>query len=332
MATPIETLERRRADWVRLDQMLSTAPSASLRGFRGEALLEISRLYRDACADLALAEQYQLTPETVQYLHELIGRAHNKIYPAQRFQYHTWWNTLFHIAPRQIYQDNCVRFCALLFFGLFSASAYMGYYESFFPDFAEQILGEQTQMMSESFSEINFRSDRSRDISINLTMVAFYIQHNTGIGLECFALGPLIIPGILKTAYNATFLGAAFGYMARPGTPGGESFMEFVVAHGPFELTAIALAAAAGLRIGLGWLITGGLTRLASMQKSAQKAMPVIAASCVLFFLAAFTEGLISPTNLPYAFKAAWGIMASTLLMLYFVVLGYPDRTVSQDR
>ena len=46
-------------------------------------------------------------------------------------------------------------------------------------------------------------------------------------------------------------------------------------------------------------------------------------ASGVLFVLAALTEGLISPSNLPYLFKAMFGMFSSTLLMIYFVVLGY---------
>ncbi len=333
MATPAETLEKRRADWVRLDQMLPQLTARSLRAFSGQRLVELSRLYRDACADLAMAVQYRLPPETVLYLHELVGRAHNTIYRSRRFQYQTWWDLVFRKAPQQIFRDGCVRFCALLFFGLFSASAYMGFDETNFPGFAEKMLGsEQANMMSESYSDINFRSGEGRDIRLNFIMVAYYIQHNTGIGLQCFATGPLIVPGIYTTGYNATFLGAAFGYMARSGTPGGDSFLEFVVAHGPFELTAIALAAAAGLRIGLGWLITGGLTRMASMQARAIEAIPVMAASGILFFLAALTEGMISPTSLPYTFKALWGMGASAMLMFYFVVLGYPQNTAQQNR
>jgi uncharacterized membrane protein SpoIIM required for sporulation len=100
--------------------------------------------------------------------------------------------------------------------------------------------------------------------------------------------------------------------------------LHFVTAHGTFELTAIALAAAAGLRIGSGWLITGGMTRLASLRLQALRAVPIMGASGVLFILAAFTEGLISPSGLPYLVKALFGMFASTLLMFYFIILGYP--------
>jgi uncharacterized membrane protein SpoIIM required for sporulation len=117
-----------------------------------------------------------------------------------------------------------------------------------------------------------------------------------------------------------------FGYMARADSDGGDNLLHFVTAHGAFELTAIALAAAAGLRIGMGWIFTNGLSRLASLRTQAINAVPVMAASGVLFFLAALTEGLISPTSLPYFFKALFGMFSSACLMFYFVILGYPTE------
>ena len=315
-----ETIERRRQEWHRLEQMLQQVSAGRLRGRKGEFVTQLSELYRSACADLAMAEQYRLSPEAVSYLHALVGQAHNTIYRSRRFQVDTWWDVMFRQAPQRIFQDHCVHICALVFFGIFGFSTYLAYNEGVFPGFAEQM-----EMMESSFSEVEF----GRDIGTNLQMVAFYIQHNTGIGLKCFAMGPLIIPGLYTTAYNACVLGASFGYMARGETAGGDSFLEFVTAHGAFELTAIALAAAAGLRIGTGWLFTEGLRRSASMQIQAHRAIPIMAASGVLFLLAALTEGLLSPSGLPYVLKAVWGMFSSALLMFYFVVLGYPTEKTS---
>ncbi len=326
MVNSAEIIERRRADWHRLDRMVDQLSGRSLRGSRGEGITELSSLYRSACADLAMAEQYRLTPETISYLHSLVGKAHNAIYRSRRFQVQTWWDVIFTYAPQQIFKDPCVHICAILFFGLFALSTYLAYNDNLFPGFAERMIGaEQIEMMEDSYSELEFE----RDAGTKIFMVSFYIQHNTSIGLKCFAYGPLILPGLIETAFNATFLGACFGYMARAETEGGDQFLEFVTAHGAFELTAIALAAAAGLRIGMGWLFTNGLTRLSSFQVQARKAIPIMAASAGLFILAALTEGLISPSNIPYFFKALWAIFSSALLMFYFVVLGYPREQSS---
>jgi uncharacterized membrane protein SpoIIM required for sporulation len=323
MSTNADRLKARRLQWERLETLLSELSSRRLRGARAEVLMEVSELYRSACADLAMAEQYRLPPETAHYLHGLVGRTHNLIYRSQRFQLQSSANLIFRYAPKQIFQDSCVHICALLFFGLFTLSAIIAWNEETFPGVAERILGaEQIESMESMYRDLRFDSGPEE----KLMMVGFYIQHNTGIGLTCFAGGPLILPGLWTTAYNATILGSTFGYMARPNTEGGDNLLQFVTAHGAFELTAIALAAAAGLRIGLGWLFTGGLSRLASLQLQAKRALPIMAASVVLFVLAAFTEGIISPSNIPYLFKALFGIASSTLLMYYFVVLGYPSE------
>jgi len=323
LANLAQTQQQRRSDWNRLERLLQQFGSGTIKGTSGEAVAEISDYYRRACADLAMAEQYQLSPSTVEYLHGLVGRAHNFLYRSEQFQFHQWWDLAFRIAPKKIFHDRCVQVAAVLFFGLFSLSTYLAYDDEGFPQFASAVIGPDQMEQMES----GFDRDLSRNFDEGMVMVAFYIQHNTGIGLMCFALGPLIIPGLFAIAYNGVFLGACFGYMARPSTTGGDTFLEFVTAHGAFELTAIAISGGAGLRIGMGWLFTGGLTRFASLQRQAQAAVPIMGVAAILFFLAALTEGLLSPTSLPYLFKAAWAIFSSSLLMFYFIVLGYPSET-----
>ncbi len=320
MSLLAETIAKRRADWDRLEEVLGKLSGSTKRP--GSLVVELSELYRRACADLALAEQYQLSPSMVEYLHGLVGRAHNHLYASRQFRYDEWFDLAFRFVPREIYRDTCIQVVGLLFFGLFCLSAYLAYNEDAFPMFAEKVLGpESIQQMEGSFSK-----ELGRDPGGDMVMAAFYIQHNTGIGFQCFAMGPLILPGLFATIFNAVFLGAAFGYMARPGVEGGDHFLEFVSAHGAFELTAIALSAGIGLRIGIrGWLFTNGLSRTASLQLEGRRAIPIITVAGVLFFLAALTEGFLSPSALPYGFKALWLIASSTLLMFYFVVLGYPE-------
>jgi hypothetical protein len=74
----------------------------------------------------------------------------------------------------------------------------------------------------------------------------------------------------------------------------------------------------------VGLISTGGLTRIGSLYQSAQRAVPVMVAAAMLFFLAALTEGFISPSPLPYTIKALWAVISSGLISFYFVILGYP--------
>ncbi|TWU24359.1 hypothetical protein Pla52o_22860 [Novipirellula galeiformis] len=320
-------LDKRRVQWSELETLCDAMESrgrtdraggAEHRGAQGIA--RFASLYRSACADLALADAYQLPPNTVTYLHQLVARAHNQLYRAAPSEPSTWIDVLFYEAPRQIFADSCVRVATLLFFGLFTLAMYMGYDEQRFPGFATAVMGESQLESLESMYEDKLEGSLDHYVS----MAGFYINHNTGIGLTCFASGILIIPCLFKLAYNAVVLGVAFGYMARPDVTGGENFFQFVTAHGPFELTAIALSAAAGLRLGVGWFHTGGLNRIDSLRASAIRAIPVMAAAAAMFVLAAFTEGFLSPSPLPFIFKAAWAVMSSGLITFYFVILGFP--------
>jgi len=316
-----ELLESRRRNWKELDALCQRLEQRRRGTLTPLDMSRFASLYRAACADLALADSYRLPQPTVNYLHRLVGRAHNQLYRSRSFEFAHWKQVMLTEVPQRIFSDRCVQLAFCIFWGCFIASAFLAASPNLWPEYAEQVLSaEQIATLEENFSE----QLGGRRSSMNSLMAAFYIHHNTGIGLKCFASGLLVVPGLLILLFNSVFLGAAFGYMARPDVPAGVNFFEFVTAHGPFELTAIVLSAGAGLRLGMGWLRTNGMSRGASLRKTAQEAMPLVGAVMLLFFLAALIEGFISPTALPYPFKALIAIISSGLLMFYFIVLGYP--------
>jgi len=320
-----ELLDLRRRNWQELERLCDEVQTLRKSELNPAVISRFATLYRAACADLALADAYQLPPNTVRYLHQLVARAHNQLYRSRPFEPAAWMELLFEQVPRRIFSDRCVQLAFLLFWGVFILSAVLASRKDLWPDYAEQVLTpSMIHQLEQNFDE----PLTGRAYELNLIMAAGYIQHNTSIGLKCFAGGLLIIPGLFVTMFNAGFLGAAFGYMARPEVSAGENFFQFVTAHGPFELTAVVLSAGAGLRLGVSLLITHGFTRVDSLRKTANEAMPIMAAAMILFFLAAFTEAFISPSSLPYVIKAIWAIASSTGLMFYFVVLGFPRRRV----
>lgn len=320
-------LETRSIQWGELERLCDALETRGRTGSAGGehhqgagGSSRFAMLYRAACADLALADAHQLPPGTVAYLHRLVARAHNQLYRANKFEPARWSDVVFREAPQQIFADPCVRVAALIFFGLFALSMYLGKNDALFPQFAETMVGSAT------LDQLQEMYDRPINASLDhyVQMSGFYIMHNTGIGLKCFAYGILIVPCLFQLSFNAIQLGTIFGYMARADVNGGDNFYHFVTAHGPFELTAIALAAGAGLRLGLGLFHTRGLRRADSLRLNALRAIPVMAASAVLFALAALTEGFLSPGPAPYLLKALWAIFSSALISFYFVVLGFP--------
>jgi len=322
----VELLERRRRNWQELEQLCDQLhASAGTTTLAPAAMSRFAALHRAACADLALADAYQLPQNTIQYLHRLVGRAHNQLYRSRKFDYASWSRLLLSEVPQRIFNDRCVQIMFCLFYGFFILSAWLAYSKAAWPEFAEQVLSQQgIEGLEEMYKSPIDGSQR--DGEENLAMAGFYINHNTTIGLQCFAWGLLVVPGMLVTMFNAISLGAAFGYMARPDVAAGQNFFHFVTAHGPFELTAIVLSAGLGLRLGLAWMITGGLTRIDSLRKAGPEIMPVMGAAMIMFFMAAMIEGFLSPSAAPYWVKATVAIVSSGLLTFYFIVLGFPRR------
>jgi uncharacterized membrane protein SpoIIM required for sporulation len=114
-------------------------------------------------------------------------------------------------------------------------------------------------------------------------------------------------------------------------TPHAINFYTFVTAHSSFELTAIVLSGAAGLRLGWGLVDTQGQSRLSSLRREAANALPALGAAVVLFVLAALVEGYVSASPLPYTAKAAVAILSATAIIAY-LTLGGRGEQHAEDR
>ena len=310
-----EYLRKRREAWNRLDELCRQL-QYGIKHVPGRQLTQFAQLYRATCADLALADAYQLPEATVRYLHQLVARAHNLLYRSRSFRFREWMRELLFRVPRRLFSDPYLRVAALVFYGLFVLCYLVGWTR---PRVAENVLGHQMIQALEMMYDTPPRGS----LFEASTMAGFYIQHNTSIGFQCFAMGLVLgVGGLFTVAMNAVLLGLAFGYMNT--TPLAANFNEFVTAHAPLELTAIVVSAAAGMRLGFALLLTGGKTRLASLQQAGREALPVVMLAAVLFVLAALVEGYVSRAAIPYAAKAAVAIGSALMLGFYLVVIGAP--------
>ena len=316
----VDRLAGREKDWRELQLRLARMEGKRLRTLSPDDVLRLGELYRSACADLMLAEVHDLPRDTVAYLHALVGRAHNAVYRAKGFHLADWARVIFDEVPRRLRSDPMLRVAALTFWGLFFLCAFVAAAR---PGFAAKVVGEhQVEMMEQMYDQPLDGSSTKEKLGRNDSMMAgFYIFHNAGIGLSCYAWGIVFGLGSLWTlASNAIGLGVVFGHMAT--TPQAPNFFTFVTAHGPFELTAIVFAGAAGLRLGSGLIFTEGRSRLASLRREGAKSLPIVGLSVILFILAAFLEGFVSASPLPYWAKASIAVVSASILAAYVFAAG----------
>lgn len=317
-----DRLTQREASWRELELLVDRFKHGQFGRRTPAEVLRLGQLYRGVCTDLMLAECHDLPQDTVAYLHGLVGRAHNALYQARGFRFRDWGRVLFDAAPRQLRSDPALRLSAVVFVVSFLISGLLAAAQ---PDFARKILGEQAIEQIEQMYSRPIGSTNSEELGRNDTVMAgFYIQHNASIGLQCFAWGILFgVGSLVQLLDNGRMLGGVFGHMAV--SPYASNFFTFVTAHSSFELTALVFAGAAGLRLGWGLIDTQGQTRMASLHREARNALPALSASVVLFVMAAFIEGFVSASPLPYSVKAGIAIL-SALLIATYLTLGGRDR------
>src|SRR5204863_402714 len=99
-----------------------------------------------------------------------------------------------------------------------------------------------------------------------------------------FGLGSLFF-----LIYNGLIIGTVFGFIARLGFGG--NIFTFCCGHSPFELTAIVIAGAAGIRMGYALVSTEGRTRVGSLRVHAGDVARLILGAAVMLLIAAGIEG-----------------------------------------
>jgi uncharacterized membrane protein SpoIIM required for sporulation len=156
-------------------------------------------------------------------------------------------------------------------------------------------------------------------------MFGFYIHNNVGIALLCFGRGILLgVWTVYTLLENGIHTGAVAGYLLALGHS--DRFLSFVISHGSFELTAIAVAGGAGLMLGNALVHPGQRTRLEALRVRGAEAIQVAAGAAAMLVVAALIEGFWSPAAIPNAVKYAVGGLLWVLVVVYLATAGLWER------
>lgn len=276
--------------------------------------------YRRICQSLALAADRQYSPALVDRLNRLALRGHHALYENRRRESQRVLEFVLRGFPALVRREwRLVLVASLLFFGpLVGLIALL----QVFPEFVYYLLRpEQIAGFHEMYDPASRRLGM-READTNLMMFGFYIWNNTGIGFQTFAGGMLAgVGSIWFLGSNGVILGAVAGYLTQIGYT--ETFWSFVAGHSSWELIAIALSGAAGLRLGLAVIAPGALSRKAALVAAAKPAVHMMYGAALLFVVAAFVEAFWSPlTEVPFRVKIGVGAAGWVVLIAYFALAG----------
>lgn len=322
--TPLHFERTYQGEWAELETLLDRVLKRTVK--RSPAGQEIpgervATLYRRACEQLALARARSYPAYIVDRLARLTADGHQVIYQQREVGLGRIKRLLVADFPRAVRAQRWYVAAAAALFILPTIIVGLLVYRH--PELILSVVDADTassfeQMYSPSADAIG----RVRDASTDWTMFGIYVRNNIGVAFQCFAGGLFAgLGSLFFLAYNGAFGGALAGYLTERGLA--PVFYSFVATHSAFELTAIVLSGAAGLRIGHALLAPGRLPRRQALVQASEETAPILYGVVGMLLVAASIEAFWSSAQwLPPTLKYGVASLCWTAVLSYFLLQG----------
>ena len=190
------------------------------------------------------------------------------------------------------------------------------------PELVLSVIGPGDAAAYEAMYSPEVEAIGRRTAETDWIMFGYYIRNNIGIAFQCFASGILFgVPSLFYMAYNGALAGAIAGYLTERGY--GETFYSFVVTHAAFELTAIVLAGAAGLRLGHALLAPGRYSRRQALVLASKEAVVLVYGITLMLLIAAAIEAFWSSARwIPLTAKYSVAALCWLAVLSYLCLQG----------
>ena len=279
--------------------------------------------YRQLCQHLALAQARGYSSHLIDQLQQLAMRGHQQFYRHRSHLGAQMIRFLFGGFPRLVrseWRSVCV--ASLLFFG---SLALMGLLTYLYPELIFSLVSpDQVSEMERMYDPDARRLGRfsERGSGDDWVMFGFYIMNNIGIAFQTFASGLLFgLGSVFFLFFNGLMIGAIAGHLTQIGF--GQTFWPFVIGHGAFELSAIALSGAAGLKLGWALIAPGRLSRGEALLQAARISVQLVYGVIVFLLIAAFIEAYWSSMTWPAPWiKYSVGAILWSLVVAYLTLAG----------
>ncbi|AUZ88853.1 hypothetical protein CVO76_15280 [Arthrobacter agilis] len=144
--------------------------------------------------------------------------------------------------------------------------------------------------------------------------------NNAWIALQAVAFGVTGIWPAFILYQNAQGLGIAAGTMASYDKF--DVFLLYILPHGFMELTAIFIAAAAGLRIFWSWVAPGRRSRSVALAQEGRALITVALGLVLVLLVSGVVEGFVTPSGLPPWLRLTIGFLVLAAYWAYTLILG----------
>lgn len=304
-------IEQNKQKWNRFEQLYES---------KSNDPEELSDLYMDITDDLSYAQTFYKRRTVRVYLNQLAQTVFTGVHKQKgeslkRFV--TVWKTS---LPLEIYRSRKNLLFALI---AFLAYAMIGVLTTYLdPDFPRTVMGDgYVDMTLQNIQNGNplavYESDDQLEMFIRIT------TNNLQVAFLTFFLGFFFTIGThILMFYNGVMLGA-FQYFFHAKGLLITSFLGIWI-HGAFEISAIVLAAGAGITAGNGLLFPKSYTRIQSLQLSTKRGLKIMLSLVPFIIAAGFLESYVTANYQELPTWSKWGIILFSFAVILFFYVFYP--------
>lgn len=280
-------------------------------------------LYRQICEHHALAKQRHYSPTLVKALHDRVMVGHELIYGHKKHEKGGLIRFIFYTFPARLHQYAMlfwISFVLLYLPMLLMGLACYHNAELIYTVMDDAQVYQMEQMYNPTNRHIGRDSERASDT--DLMMFGHYIYNNISIDFRMYGSGLFAgIGTVFFALYNGVVIGAVAGHLTGIGY--GNTFWQFVVGHGSFELMAAVIAGAAGLRLGMGVIAPAPYARQEALVVAGKESIQLLLGAAIMTFIAAFIEAFWSSSSvIPPMVKYIVAAILWTMVGLYLVLAG----------
>jgi uncharacterized membrane protein SpoIIM required for sporulation len=301
-----------QGEWARLERLVAKARRPGRMS--GDEVDELVALYQRAATHLSIVQTRSPDPVLVARLSRIVGDGRAAVtgthsaawrdvtrffvvtFPVAVYRARAWW------VPTAVVS--------------LAVAAGFGWWIASHPDVQRGLLPAQSvrELTGSQFVHY-YRAAPAHDFAAQVWTNNVWVAASTLVG--GIALG---LPTFVALFVNMLNLGVDGGYMVAAGKTG--VFFGLIAPHGILELTAVFVAAGAGMR--LGWTVVdpGPRRRADALAAEGRAAMTIALGLIVVLAVSGAIEAFVTPSGLPTWARVGIGVVAEACFISYVWILG----------
>lgn len=298
-----------RAEWDRLDQL------SRRRRLSGAEADELVTLYRRAATHLSVVRSAAPDAALAGRLSTTVARARGTVTGGHE----PVWREASRLAavsfPAAVYRARWWALGAAVFTVVVAVAS--GWWVATSPE-AQASIASDAEIRR--LVEVEFERYYSEYAASSFAAKVW--TNNAWVAAVCIAVGVAGVPVVYVLFQNALNVGVTGGLMAAHGRL--DLFFGLITPHGLLELTAVFVAAGAGLKLFWAWVDPGPRPRSQALGEEGRAMVTIAMGLVVVLFVSGIVEAFVTPSGLPTWARIAIGVAVWLLFLGYVTRYGRP--------